>query len=404
VENDEAMGRAMKGRIFGLFPDLLGVGGVQEAGRMTAIALSEIAKARGWSVDFLSLNDPPGQHRLSAAPEIALHGYGRAKVRFVLSALRLAREAAEAEPCIALAAHPNLAVPAAWMMRTAPRLRTIVMAHGIEVWTPLPRFRRRALARADVVLAPSRYTAQQLVDVQGIAPEKVQRLPWPLNPSFLRLADATASLPLPQGFPSGQVILTVGRWASSERYKGADELIRAVASLSKSFPDMHMVAVGSGDDLPRLRGLAAELGVSAQVVFLENLSREQTAACYASADIFALPSTGEGFGLVFLEAMTFSKPIVGVAAGGAMDVVEDGVNGFLLPPGDAQSLQQTLERLLGDSSLREKLGRRGSQIVREKYAFATFQRNLEHILDPHTVGEGRTRADGGPVGSRVVSS
>jgi len=225
-----------RGRIIGLFPELLGVGGVQEAGRMTAIALFEIAKARRWSVDFLSLNDPPGQHRLSAAPEVALHGYGRAKVRFVFAALRLARGAAEAEPCIALAAHPNLAVPVRFMGCTAPRLRTIVMAHGIEVWKPISRFRRRALARADIVLAPSRYTAQQLVDVQDIAPEKVQRLPWPLNPSFLRLADAPDRLPLPQGFPSGQVILTVGRWASSERYKGVDELIRAVASLSKNFP------------------------------------------------------------------------------------------------------------------------------------------------------------------------
>jgi len=167
---------------------------------------------------------------------------------------------------------------------------------------------------------------------------------------------------------------------------------------------MHLVAVGGGDDLPRLRGLAADLGVSARVVSLENLSREQAAACYANADVFALPSTGEGFGLVFLEAMALSKPIIGVAAGGAMDVVEDGVNGFLLPPGDAQSLHRSLEQLLGDASLREKLGSRGSQIVRDKYAFATFQGNLEQILYSQAAREGTTRADGGPMGSRVVSS
>ena len=232
-----------------------------------------------------------------------------------------------------------------------------------------------------MVLAPSRYTAQQLADVQGIAPEKIRRLPWPLNPSFLRFADAPASLPLPPGFPSGQVILTVARWAASERYKGADELIGALAPLSEDFPNIHLVAVGGGDDLPRLRKLAANLGVSSRVHFMEGLSREQTAACYAHADVFALPSTGEGFGLVFLEAMAFSKPIVAAAAGGATDVVEDGVNGFLAQPGDPESLRQILERLLRDESLRARLGACGAEIVGHKYQFDVFRSGLEKLLD-----------------------
>jgi phosphatidyl-myo-inositol dimannoside synthase len=369
------------GRIIGLFPELLGAGGVQEAGRLTAMALFEIAKARGYSADFLGLNDAPGPHNLSAAPEVAFSGYGRAKVRFVSAALRQARAAADAGPCITLAAHPHLAVPAAWMRVVARRLRTIVVAHGVEVWKPLPYVRRRALTNADVVLAPSRYTIEQLINVQGVAPNKIRLLPWPLGPSFLHLADAPAGLPLSPGLPSGPVILTVGRWAASERYKGADELIAAVAALSKNYPDAQLVAVGSGDDLPRLRKLAGKSGIAPRVHFFEGLSREQIAACYARADIFALPSTGEGFGLVFLEAMAFSKPIVGVAAGGATDVIEDGVNGLLAPPGDARALHAVLERLLESESLRHKLGRRGWQIVRQKYTFAVFQQNLEHIID-----------------------
>jgi phosphatidyl-myo-inositol dimannoside synthase len=378
-------------RIIGLFPELLGVGGVQEAGRLTAAALFQTARERAGSTDFLSLNDPPGLHRLTTAPEVMLRGYGRAKVRFILSGVGRARVVAGADHCIALAAHPNLAVPLTWMRRAAPRLRTIVMAHGIEVWKPLPHFRRRALAAADMVLAPSRYTAQRLADVQGIAPEKIRRLPWPLNPAFLRFADAPASLPLPPGFPAGQVILTVGRWAASERYKGADELIGAIAPLSKDFPGIHLVAVGGGDDLPRLRKWAADLGISSRVHFMEGLTREQTAACYARSDVFALPSTGEGFGLVFLEAMAFSKPIVAAAAGGATDVVEDDVNGFLAQPGDPESLRQILERLLRDESLRARLGACGADTVRHKYRFEGFQSALERILGDIAFGPGKER-------------
>lgn len=385
----------MKTSFIGLFPELLGVGGVQEAGRLTAMALFGIAEERGRSAEFLSLNDGPGPHELGMAPQISLTGYGRAKVRFAVSALRQARAAGEAakqetdtNPCVALAGHPNLAVPVEWMRTVNPGLRTIVMAHGVEVWKPLPRFRRRALANADIVLAPSRYTAQKLIDVQSVAPGKIRRLPWPLSPSFLQLAGSPVVLPLPQGFPSGQVILTVGRWAASERYKGADELIGTVEPLSKNFPDVQLVAVGGGDDLPRLRKLAADRGAGSRVHFFEGLSREQIAACYARADIFALPSTGEGFGLVFLEAMAFSKPIVGVAAGGATDVVEDGLNGLLAPPRDTEALRRILERLLESESLRARLGLRGSQIVRQKHAFATFQRNLEQILDSRAITEG----------------
>jgi phosphatidyl-myo-inositol dimannoside synthase len=369
-------------RIIGLFPELLGVGGVQEAGRLTAAALHEIGLRRGWSLEFVSLNDPPGAHVAQVGEwRISFQGFGRAKLRFVLSAMRRARHFATGQGLIALAAHPNLAFPAAWMRRVSPGLKTVVMSHGIEVWEPLPALRRGALLRADLVLAPSRDTARKLADVQGVAPAKIRTLAWPLNPDFLRMAGAAADLPLPAAFPQqGRVILAVGRWAASERYKGADELIRAVRRLRATVSGLHLVAVGGGDDLPRLQKLAADLGMADCVHFLTGLSREQIAACYAHADLFALPSTGEGFGLVFLEAMAFAKPVVGAACGGTTDVVEDGVNGLLVPPRDTERLAQALGRLLQDEVLRTQLGQRGAQLVQQKYDFAVFQAGLEQIL------------------------
>jgi phosphatidylinositol alpha-1,6-mannosyltransferase len=369
-------------RIVGLFPELLGIGGVQEAGRLTAAALSEIAFRRGWTTDFLSINDSPGSHSLDVAGRtISLRGFGRAKTSFVLSAIGHVRTAAKDGAPIILAGHPNLAVPAAWMQRFSPRSKTVVMTHGMEVWKPLPSFRRRALMRANLVLGPSRDTVQKLIEVQGVAPEKVGRLAWPLSPSFLRMADAAAGLPVPPAFPrAGPVVLTVGRWASSERYKGADELIRAVPQFNTAVPGLQLVAAGGGDDLPRLRGLATGLGIADRVHFLENLSREEVAACYARADLFALPSTGEGFGLVYLEAMAFSRAVIGVACGGTTDVVENGVNGLLIPPHDAGALARALGRLLLDEPFRAQLGRRGAAIVRRKYDFSVFQTELERIL------------------------
>jgi phosphatidyl-myo-inositol dimannoside synthase len=368
--------------IIGLFPELLGVGGVQEASRLTAAATVASARERDWTVDFLSLNDSRGSHTLEASGQtIAFRSFGRAKIRFVLATLRAVRSTPSEVPAVIVATHPNLAVPAMWAHFNSQRFRTLVMSHGIEVWEPLPILRRRALAGASAVLGPSNDTTEKLIKVQGVAKEKVHKLPWPISPSFLHLADVPAHLTLPAAFPTGPVVLTVGRWAAAERYKGLDDLIRATAQIRAEVPNLNLVAVGSGDDLPRLRKVAANSGVGDRVHFLENLSREELAACYSRADIFALPSSGEGFGLVFLEAMAFSKPVIAAASAGAKDVVEHDVNGLLVPPGDQGRLSRALVRLLCDLSLRDRLGRRGGEIVRNRYRFEIFQTELVGILD-----------------------
>jgi phosphatidyl-myo-inositol dimannoside synthase len=367
-------------RIIGLFPALFGVGGIQEAGRLTAAALDEIALRRDWQADFLSLNDSPGKRLLRADQrDIELRGFGRRKMRFVLSGVSCARTEKGAVSVV-LALHPNLALPARWIQRIAPSVKTIVICHGVEVWKRLPPLRRRALVAANLVLAPSSDTIRKLISVQGISQEKIRKLPWPLSSSFLAMADDPAKFLAPPDFPRGRVVLTVGRWDASERYKGADLLIGAIAQLRATHPDLHLMAVGSGDDLPRLRALAANLGVSHAVHFLENSSRQEIAACYERADLFALPSTAEGFGLVFLEAMAFSKAVIGAAAGGTIDVIEDGVNGLLVPPNDPERLAQALNRLLGDEKLCAELGRGGAEIVRQKFQFSIFKAELERIL------------------------
>jgi phosphatidyl-myo-inositol dimannoside synthase len=369
-------------RIVGLFPDLLVHGGVQEAGRQSAAALDAIAGAHGWETEYLSLNDPTGPHTIAVRDRtISLSGYERAKIQFVLATLRASR----GNTRLIFAAHPNLAQPAMLAKRFVPNLKIAVVTHGIEVWQPLQAARRNALLKADVVLAPSSYTAKKLVDVQGVPAAKIQRIAWPLDPEFLQLASDPMQLPLPANFPQqGPVILGVGRWVATERYKGADDLIVATAKLRAKHPTLSLVLVGTGDDLPHLKRIAAahNLRENGGVVFLENLPRPELAACYARADLFALPSTGEGFGIVYLEAMAFAKPVVGVASGGTLDLIREGKNGILVAPpkNNPQPLQDALERLLSDLALRSYLGRNGLAIVSNEYSVTAFQQTIERVV------------------------
>jgi glycosyltransferase involved in cell wall biosynthesis len=93
-----------------------------------------------------------------------------------------------------------------------------------------------------------------------------------------------------------------------------------------------------------------------------------------------MPSSGEGFGLVFLEAMVFGKPVVAAAIGGATDLVENKINGLLVEPHDIVQLREALGRLFANQQLRAELGRRGSEKVFRQSRFEVFEFELESIL------------------------
>jgi phosphatidyl-myo-inositol dimannoside synthase len=370
--------------LIGLFTELDAPGGVQRAGRHLASVLTEFAASRGVECRILSLNDGPELKRLNVAGrEIVFTGSERAKGRFIASAMQAVRRKSgkgKDKTKLVVAGHPNLAPVVRAMRLAAPRLKSILCTHGIEVWDPLPRMRRNALRRADVILAPSKYTADHVAGTQGAATEKVKVLPWALDPQFESLASNAAKTPAPTNFPQGRVVLTVGRWRSDERYKGVDTLITALPKLLPRWPELQLVAVGEGEDREWLEDLAEENGVRRHVHFLSGLSYAELAACYGHCEIFALPSRGEGFGLVYLEAMACGKPVIGGAHGGAPEVIDDGRTGYLVQHGDAIQLATAIETLLVNPEVGLEMGRRGRQRVENEFRFSVFAKSFRKIL------------------------
>jgi phosphatidyl-myo-inositol dimannoside synthase len=370
--------------LIGLFPELDAPGGVQRAGKHVASVMTEFAASRGMECRILSLNEGPELKRLKVAErEIVFTGSERAKGRFLLTAIRTARRPVskgKSKIKLVVAGHPNLAPVVRAMRFAAPRVKSIICTHGVEVWEPLTRLRRMALRSANVVMAPSKYTAEQVAAIQGVAPEKIRVLPWALDPQFEALAPQAAKSVAPANFPEGRVVLTVGRWRADERYKGMDTLITALPRLLPRFPELQLAAVGDGDDRAWLEDLAEETGVERHVHFLSGLSYAELAACYAHCEMFALPSKGEGFGLVYLEAMACGKPVIGGAHGGAPEVIDDGKTGYLVPHGDAAQLATAIETLLADPALEQEMGRRGKQRVENEFRFSVFAKSLRKIL------------------------
>jgi len=365
--------------VIGLFTELLSVGGIQRASRHVAAVAAKFAAERGFAYRFLSLNDPQGLHTMLVGPnEFQFSGHARDKSQFTLAALR----AAGRRPLLVIALHPHLATVVMAMRLRSRKFRSIVFAHGLEVWQPLGWPRGPALRRADLVIAPSWDTAQHLISDQKIRTERVRRLAWGLDPEFEARLQASAPSPRLAAFPDrARIILTVGRWDPAERYKGADTLISSLPRVLQTVPDGLLVLVGDGVDRSRLERLANESSVADHVHFLFGLTQEELFACYAHCDVFALPSRGEGFGLVFLEAMACAKPVIGGAHGGTPDVIEDGVTGILVPHGDVTILSTALVSLLADPVRAREMGTRGYERVQRTYTFERFQSGLRDLME-----------------------
>lgn len=222
---------------------------------------------------------------------------------------------------------------------------------------------RRAMASADALIGVSRFVARSLVS-SGYAPEKTHSVP---NAIDLAVWDHRIDpLPVRRELaipPSAPVVVSVARLFKG---KGQPALIRAMARVRRELPDARLVLVG--EDYPAgsgfsstLRALSRDLGLSDQVVFTGH--RKDVARLLAAADVYAMPSFEEPFGLVYLEAMAMKRPVVALRNGGTPEVVEHGLSGLLAAPRDDDELAAHLLTLLRDPALRARMGEYGRRQV-----------------------------------------
>jgi phosphatidyl-myo-inositol dimannoside synthase len=339
-------------------------GGRALAGRLLARACVELAREFGTGCEILALgrSGAPGPARYFGADQRGL----------ALAAWR--RQLGRRRPALVF----DLLGPArvqAWL--PAPlRAPYLVPLYGIEVWRPLGWDRRRALALAAVRLAISRYTVERARPFIP-DPDGVRILPLALEE---RDPEGAVDLELVSHLGTG-FLLTVGRMASGERYKGHDQVLEALPRL----PGARLVVAGDGDDRPRLAARALEIGLMSpkggRVTFTGFVSEATLTELYRRAAVFVMPSLGEGFGLVYLEAMRAGKPCVAARGSAADEVVAHGETGFLVDREDPKELESVLSRLLASPDLARRLGEAGRRRWREQFSLERFQAGLRPLLE-----------------------
>ena len=251
-----------------------------------------------------------------------------------------------------------------------------VFVHGNEAWDPeLDVDRRRALAEATVLIANSSLTAQRVQEAHpAVRPPVVCTLS--LLPEMAAGAlDGALVSSITQ-----RTIVIAGRMNATERHKGHDDVLQSWQTVLARRPDARLAIVGRGDDVKRLEAKSNSLGLAGSVRFTGFVTEPTLDAMLARAGGFALPSHGEASALGFLRAMRAGVPCIAGADDAGREVIEDGVTGLLVPPGDHEALAKAVIDLLGDSVRRKTMGDAGRARFGERFTFDQFRARLDTVM------------------------
>jgi D-inositol-3-phosphate glycosyltransferase len=263
---------------------------------------------------------------------------------------------------------PRWGIPRVQMFHTLGLVKREVMDEDIDGESDIRvQVEKQAVRESAAITAASEIEVGELVDLYDADRKKLAIIPCGVDPNVfrpMRQADAREALGRDQ---CERIVLFVGR---IEQIKGIDVLLRALGLLFFRHPelrnDLCLLVVGGaldpGDDAPEtekiqeLRSLVHQHRMEANVSFVGSMDQQRLALYYAAADVCAVPSLTESFGLVALEAMACGTPVVGTRVGGLQMLIEDGESGLLVPAGDYQALAEQIARVLTDARLRMHLG------------------------------------------------
>lgn len=352
-------------RVVMLCPDLHEVGGIGAISRMALDALEHTGR-RG---EVWSFGSPRGSNGSAWAHRYA-DGH---KLRFALWGLDAALQNARGSLVVAM--HLHLAPIALPLLARGARLA--VFLHGIEAWTPLTGLRAVALGRANALIANSQFTAREFAAANpGFTKAEIKICPLGVPEHELISARVTEKAPF---------ALIAGRLSSQEQYKGHDLLLEIWPEVRNRFPNGRLLVVGDGDDRPRLEKKAAGLGVADVIMFCGRVDGQTLCALYRDCAFFAMPSSREGFGLAFVEAMRAGKACI-AAKGAAEEIVANGVTGLIVTPDDRNALLNAVTRLFADPALCEHMGRAGRDRFVAQFTETQFRSRFLTVLGLQSPG------------------
>lgn len=358
-------------RVFVLSPDAYtGYGGIAQASRDlidSVLASPEVSEVHGLSrAREENKQALPGRLRWRSPA-------GRGKASLMRALLRALREVPRCE--VVLVTHINL-LPLAMLARVRWGARLAVVLHGVEAWWPRRRWLLRPLlAKVDRFLAVSDFTRQRFLAWTGLRGDKVAVHPNCVDLTRFSPGTVDHGLLRRHDLEGKRVLLLVARLSPEDApNKGIEPTMEALPTLLEGDEDLVLAVAGKGEDRARLEARAGKLGVSDQVRFLGFVPDAEMPALYRSAAAYVMPGRGEGFGLVYLEAMACGTPVLGSTRDASQEVIDAVGLGVVVDPEDRESLLSGLRQVLSMES-----GKRPARI--EAFSRQAYAARTAELLD-----------------------
>lgn len=355
------------------------IGGIEKFNRAFLKALHEAGEEKDIEVKAYSVYDKEVDEKYF--DPVLFKGFGGNRIKFTLESIL---EGLKSD--IVILGHINLSPIGLALKKIKHNTKVILITHGIEVWENLPKLKKEMLRNSDRILSVSNFTKGKIIDVHNIPSEKITIFPNTVDPYFKIPLDAQKPEYLLNRYKitkETKVILTVARLASSGRYKGYDKVIQVLPEVIKEIPNVIYLLVGKGDkeEIERLKGLIKNFNVEKYVVLVGYISGEELIDYYLLSDVFVMPSKGEGFGIVFLEALACGVPVIAGNKDGSVDAVMNGELGILVDPDNVEKISEAVINLLnGDTDKRffdkEYLRKR----VIDEHGFERFKERVRNIV------------------------
>ncbi|MDR3695445.1 glycosyltransferase family 4 protein [Mucilaginibacter sp.] len=317
-------------------------GGIQKMTRTLAHSLYNLAKINEWDFSLWSVYDSNKDLIPQYLPAENFVGFNLNRVKFILTTIFQSKK-----PDVVILTHINLSSVGLLLKIINPKCKVWLITHGIEVWRPLSRVKIGLLKHCDKVICVSKFTRQQMISRHQTDAAKCIVLNNAVDP-FMKLPDTFAKpghLLLRYGIAEDTpVLFTLTRLASTEQYKGHDQVIKVIGRLKQNYPDIKYILSGQYDhnEEIRIQKLISEHKVEQQVILTGFIDENELADHFLLADMFVLPSKKEGFGIVFIEALACGLPVICGNVDGSIDAICNGKLGRAINPDDLAELENAL--------------------------------------------------------------
>ncbi len=350
------------------------MGGIEKFNRAFIKALMDLSLPLSLRNSFAGMYDEQFDERYTKPA--FYQAFKGQRIKFVLSALWQSFR-----QDVIILGHLNLAVIGVLIKLFSPQKKLVIICHGIEVFEPVGGVKKKVLQQADQILAVSSFTKQQLISKQGLDAEKIIVFPNTIDPFFQLPSTFVKPAYLHQRYginANEKIIFTLTRLKSQEGYKGYDTLISVLPHLQQQQIPFKYILAGKADadELQRMQTLIASLDLEEKVIMPGFLADEEVTDHYLLADVFVMPSKGEGFGIVYTEAMACGLPVIAGNKDGSTEALQFGELGTLIDPDSKEQLAEALVKVL--QAKHEPMD--VQQKMLNYFSFERFKERLQLIL------------------------